>query len=170
MPQGAFAHLALLRRPAEGRGIEGDRLLDPAGVELGPGEGVGRAAREHAGHPTRLPGRDDGAGRVLESRHDALVADRKGRSYHRAAGGHDGGPRLGGRCWCSVSRSAPPASGSGRSEIVARRGACGTRFGADAPSGCTPSPQPADSDAPGAGVPRGDALPTAPTREGTLCA
>src|SRR4029077_19020632 len=85
----AFSHRALLGRPAEHFRVELLRLVEGAGVQLHPREGSWLALDLEAVHRLRLPGRDEGPGRVLEDGHAAHVHDVERRGDHLATLGLD---------------------------------------------------------------------------------
>src|SRR5207253_5072864 len=65
-------HRLRLGAPATHLLIEGDRLLDAPGAELGPAERIGVPHRHRAIHRASLPGRDHRTAGVLKARHPAL--------------------------------------------------------------------------------------------------
>src|SRR5256886_1477743 len=81
-----FAHRTHLLGPAEHLGVEILGGVEVSRVELGPSVRIRLAHHFGTVHLTGLPGRDEGATRILEDRHAAGLQDVERRRDHLAAG------------------------------------------------------------------------------------
>src|SRR4029079_12439398 len=85
----ALAHRADLLGPAEDLLVESLGLVDPASAELGTRVGSRFAYHLGAEHVLRLPGGDEGSGRVLKDGHAARIQNVERRGDDLAACGLD---------------------------------------------------------------------------------